>query len=1067
MVTCAQCGQVNPEIARFCLSCGTPLSGTPETPSATTTAEPVETRKTVTVMFCDVVGSTGFGEVLDPESVRTMMSTFFAEARSIVEAQHGTVEKFIGDAVVAAFGLEVLREDDAQRAVRAAVQLREALATLNRAFARRWGLEIAVRIGVNTGEVVVGDPTRGPLFTGGDTTNVAARLEQAAGPGDILIGDLTRRLLRHLIDVERVGPLDLKGRRAPVLAWRVTRLRAPAEGTRSFPGSALVGRGTDLAALEAAFEQVTSLRRCRLTTVVGAPGVGKSRLVNEYLSGLGSRASVAKGRCLPYGEGITFWPAAEAVRALLDLDEGAALAAARAELEARLPPDAAPSIVDGVLGVLGLGPPVPREETFWALRSLLEACAERRPLVLVVDDLHWAEATLIDFVEYLPQWCDSAAVQVLVVGRPELVGMRPSLFEAQDDRDCLRLGPLSSQETQSLAEDLLGGPVDPEVVAHVVSVSEGNPLFAAESLRMLLDDALLGRPDGVWRRVDAQLPLTVPPTIQALLSARLDRLGGDERIVIERASVVGRQFMRQPVAELAPARLSGRLDEHLAALVGKQLVSVDPGGRAEGHSYRFTHMLIRDAAYERLLKHERATLHERLADWVEARPAGASGPELEDLVGYHLEQACRYRRELGRADDHGEWLQRRAATQLRSTAQRAMARADYPAAVSVLERARRLTSGPDRQQLEILLALVDCSIAVTDLTRAAEVLALLDAAAATADLGPAVGARIEVAACALRMLSRPETRLHDIEVLHSAIAVLESAADDHALARAHTVLGRALALVGRLADAESQLDRALLKARSIGDPVEARQVLLQVPPVALWGPQPVVKAVGRLIDTLRVLRLRPGNRLVEAEVLRCMAPLEAMRGRPDAARTVLASARAIATELGHVAGLAECHLVAGVVELIAEQPDRARPELELAGDGFAGLGVASGSGQAAGLLAQTWYRLGEPARAAHWVGVAERCGTTDSRHDAVWLAVRAKLVAEEGDPVAAEHLARRAVALVERTDALVDHADALMDLADVLRMTGRVAQAETHERAAKGLYDVKGHVVGSARAARR
>jgi class 3 adenylate cyclase/tetratricopeptide (TPR) repeat protein len=1055
-----RCGEVNPERARFCLGCGAAVSDG--------FAGGGESRKTVTVLFCDVVGSTGVGEALDPESVREMLSMFFTTARSIIGNNGGTVEKFIGDAVLAAFGVPVLHEDDARRAVLAAVQLREALPGLNAEFDRRWGLRIAVRMGVNTGEVVTADPGSGQFFVGGDAVNVAARLEQAARPGEILVGEQTWRLVRREVQLEPVESLALRGRSALSSAWRVLGVDVPVSGRGEPLRSGVVGRTGDLAVLQTVFAQVQSGRGCRVATVVGAPGVGKSHLVKEFVGWLGPNVTVAKGRCIPDGEGTTFGPAAEVIRSLAAIGTDNAPEQVRARLHSLLPEGAASAAaVNGILDVLGLGAATAREESFWAVRFLLEACAARRTVVLVLEDLHWAEPTLIDFVEQLPRWCDDSPILVIAVGRPELMGMRPALFGDGPEQVCLGLTGLSVEAIEVLAQQVLGAVVDPEVVAHVVAVSQGNPLFAVESLRMLLDDGVLRRRQGVWCRSDPQAALTIPPTIRALLSARLDRLAGPERVVIERASVVGKEFRRAPVAALSPPPVASTVQAQLARLIERQLVARNDTAPASEQGYHFTHVLIRDAAYDRLLKHDRALLHERLADWIEERSATTPRSDDEGSLGYHLEQACLYRRELSRADEHSAALGRRAAAHLQAASERALTRGDHPAATNLLDRAQRQLPAGDPEQLEILLSLVECRVATADVAGASATLGALDTLVEATDPGQVVAARIQVGRCELRLLSQPERLADDVAVLRAALEVLTTAGEPRALSRTHTVLGRSLAVMGRLEDAERELDRALVRARECGDSARARQVLLQLPVVVLWGPLPVAKASGRLVDTLRVLRLRPGNRLVEAEALRCLAPLEAMRGRFEAATTLLASSRAIFSELGSAAGLAECQLTAGLVELMAGQAETACGVLELAYHLFTDTGVTAGAAEAAAWMAEARYRTGAWADAATWAALAERERGTSGRRDAVWVGVQAKLAARNGDHTAAGEWARRGVALVEGTDALVDRADAQLNLAEVLLLANRAEDAETHQRVAAHLYDAKGHLVGIARAMSR
>ncbi|MFN0284481.1 MAG: ATP-binding protein [Kineosporiaceae bacterium] len=1058
---CRECGEANPERARFCLACGSALGAKDGHARAS--------RRIVTVLFCDVVGSTTMGDVLDPESVRTMMSLFFARARSALERHGGTVEKFIGDAVVGAFGVPDLHEDDAVRGVRAAVDLQAAVADLNVEFGRRWGRAIGVRIGVNTGEVVAGDTTLGQAFLTGDAVNVAARLEQAAAEGEILVGEATRRLVSRAAVLAAVDPLRLRGKTQPVPAWRLVGLAAHQEAADGL-GSGWVGRDRELAHLSATFEQSASQRSCRALTVVGAPGVGKTRLVSEFARWVRPHATVVNGRCLPYGQGINFWPLVEVLRDLVGVGVDDQVAGARTKIAAFLPDESSShAVVEAILGVLGLAAPSARDETFWGVRRLLEVAAARRPLVTVLDDVHWAEPTMLDLVEHLVEWSHDAPIMIVALARPEVRTAWAAPVEDRPAWDCLRLDPLGTDESRLLAESLLGRTADRDLVDHVVRVAEGNPLFVEEILRMLVDDGVLLHQRGAWRRGDEAAPLAVPASIQSLLAARLDRLAEDDRVVVERASVVGRQFFRSPLVELSPGPVGERIDEHLAVLVARELVAHDQSTWPSEDAYRFSHLLIRDAAYLGLLKHERAALHERMARWLEDHAGDLPEGEMEDLLAYHLEQAHTYLGQLGTLDEHGRELGRRAAGHLQGGARRAMARGDYPAAATLLRRARSQLPRQAPAGPAVLLELAECTVAAGDVRGAGA--ALDDLSDLVADLpdrlGAGVEARLAVARCELRMLSEPGRLQGDVAAVRTAVAALAAAGDAGPLAHALTVLGRALALLGRLAEAEVALDRALVQARRADDAARARQVLLQLPLIALWGPLPVTKANGRLTDTLRVLRLRPGNRGVEAEALRCMGLLEAMRARFDAARSLLASAERAFHELGSPVGLGEVDCSSGLVELMADNPDPACLRLESAYSRFTAQGAAAGAGRAAGWLAESRWRQRDWEDAARWADVAAMLsGGGQTRDAVVWLGVQAKLTARRGDLAAAQALARDAAAGVEATDALVDRADALLNLAEVLQSGGRTAEADVLSRRAQAFYAAKGHVIGAARAAR-
>src|SRR5215208_2679616 len=451
-------------------------------------------RKTVTVLFCDVTGFTSLGEQVDPETMRSVMLRYFDEMRSVLEHHGGTVEKFIGDAVVAVFGVPTLHEDDALRAVRAADEMRACLAKLNGELQERWGVRLDMGIGVNTGEVVVGDPTTGQTVATGDGVNVAARLQQAAKPGEILLGRETHRLVRGQI---RAGPLEafqLKGKTSPVAPWKLEQVLATAHGTLRRLTAPLIGRKEEVAFLQHVYDRAVDEESCRLVTVFAAAGLGKSRLAEEVGAKL-LGARVLTGRCLSYGHGITFWPIVEITRQVAGIVEGDSTEEARRKIAALLPPGESELVSERVAGVMGLGGEIGQvEEAFWALRKLFESVGRSRPLVLVLEDIHWAEPTLLDLIEYLVGWVRDVPIVLLCLARPELLEERPSWLGGTVDAAVLRLEPLGQDETRELVANLLESAHVPDDVASLIMGSaEGNPLFVEELLRMLLEEGNLRR----------------------------------------------------------------------------------------------------------------------------------------------------------------------------------------------------------------------------------------------------------------------------------------------------------------------------------------------------------------------------------------------------------------------------------------------------------------------------------------------------------------------------------------------------------------------------------------------
>ncbi len=676
-ITCAACGHGNRAGARFCEGCGAALAiscpacgnqlrpgasfcdacGSPAAPSVPRPPQSAGARKVVTVVFADLVDSTALQETLDAESARRLMARFYDHMRAVIEAHGGSVQKFIGDAVVAAFGVPELREDDALRAVRAAAGMVAALDELGDELELRWGVRLRMRTAVNTGELVVSD--EGILI--GDTMNTAARLEQAAAAGQVLVGESTWRLVHRAAQLEPLPELELKGKSLPARAWRLVSVAGADLRRTAAVDVPIVGRSGELARLRAVFDGALAAHECRLVTVMGSPGVGKTRLAREFGGTVADVASVVEGRCEPTGEGITFLPVAEVLRVLAGIGEADAADVVREKLSALIgqeDPDRE-RVVDRVAGVLGFGEPASAQETFWALRRGVESLARARPVVLVLDDLHWGQPMLLDLVEHLLEWVRDAPMLIVALARPELREVREALaFTGRRARDVIELEALDASESRELVGEMLGdAPIPSELSERILETTEGNPLFLGETVRMLIDEGVLRREGDAWIAGTDVAAVEVPPTIQALLAARIERLRTDERSVIERAAVIGKQFYRGAVAELVAPPVREGIDRHLDALRRKDMVEPEGTYWVDEPVYRFHHVLIRDAAYRSLLKEARAELHERFANWLE-RKAGELVGEHEEVIAFHLEQAHEYRRQLGPLDEGGRALGR-------------------------------------------------------------------------------------------------------------------------------------------------------------------------------------------------------------------------------------------------------------------------------------------------------------------------------------------------------------------------------------------------------------------------
>ena len=959
MPACAVCGYEAVEAFKFCPECG-----------AAAAASGTEQRKVVTVLFCDVVGSTALGESTDPEALRALLARYFERMKQIADRHGGTVEKFIGDAIMAVFGVPAAHEDDALRACRAAVEMREALPELG----------VEGRIGITTGEVVTGTEER--LATG-DAVNVAARLQQSAQPGEVLVGGPTLQLVRGAVEVEALEPLDLKGKAQAVDASRLLAVHEPPERRR---GARFVGRERELTLIREEWKRVLAEQRCELMTILGEAGVGKSRLIAEALGSVAARA--VHGRCRPYGEGITYWPVIEAIKQL----DG-------------LPSD--PTAASAIRSLLGEGSPgASGEEIAWAFRKLLE---EQAPLVCVFDDLQWGEETFLDLVEHLALLSSGSPILLLCMARPDLVERRPAWPVA------FRLEPLLGDEV----EELIGERAPRELRERITRAAGGNPLFVSEML------AMAGEVDG---------EVAVPPTLRALLSARLDQLELAKRRVLECGAVEGEVFHRGAVQALSLD--DAHVTPRLAALVRKELIRPTPAQLQREDGFRFRHLLLRDAAYEGLPKSARADFHERFAVWLEER--GRDLVELDEIVGYHLEMAARYQDELGHPDPA---LAARAGARLSEAGRQAFARADASATSNLFRRACHLLPRDDPVRLGALRRASTGLWWSGNIDEARQL--LVEQITRASELGDAAeewSGRLDLAAGELVVGRIDADSL--LAIADNAIASFDPS-DDARLASAWRRHAYAQSIRGRYGHAADESERALRHARAGRERFEEGRIIDLLCTSLLYGPARVDEAIARCEA---ILLDAPDNAVVKANVAASLLGLFAMRGSFDAAREGARFAETVYLELGLQLAFAGLTQVTGPMEWLAGDPVAAEQEL------LRGLEILRPHGSAGNqeaLLAEALYRQGRYADAALHANTAEQDAPPDNVLAQVgWRCVRAKLECSEP-------LAREAVAISGQTDALNIQGDALYDLAEVLHSAGRVEDALGELEQAIGRYEHK------------
>jgi len=956
------------------------------------------TRKVVTVLCCEVTSSTALGERLDPELHHVVMDRCFSEIRSVVGRHEGTLRTFMQDQVMAVFGIPRGHEDDALRAVRAAVEICDRLP----AVAQDMNVVLHPRTGVNTGLVLA---WAGENVATGDPVNVAQGLQKAADVGNILLGSETQRLVRDAAEVEPLEPLTLIGRSDSIPVYRLVRVDPLAPGFARRLDMPLVGRERELRLLREAWGRAVAERGCHLFTLLGEAGVGKSRLVLELLDEVGDASCVLRGRCLPYGEGITFWPLTEALR----------------PLGRRVQP---------VLERLSSGSVATPEELFLEVRRLLESLAAERPVILHVDDLQWAEPMLLDLLDHVVDLSRVAPILVLCAARLELLDDRPGWGGGKLNATTALVGPLGRSECEALL-DQLADELDPQARSRVVSVSDGNPLFLEEMVALIRERGTVA----------------VPATIHALLAERLEQLASDERETLERGAIEGEVFHRRAIVALTDERLATKLDSLLSILVRKELIRPHPATHDDDEAFRFRHLLLRDAAYDALPKQTRAELHHRFAGWLEDHVLEIA--ELDEIAGWHLEQAVRHRQELGRSVEPA--VARRAADHLRAAGRRARDRGDVAAARNLFERAFELAPAGEPLRVRIGVDLAERLIEAGELTRADE---LLSAAERDVDAGAlAALTRLE---WMLRVQPHQATQTIE-QALPGILRRLAEADDQRGMGTAHLVASMPHWLASRWTAAGEQARLAADHADKAGDDgLRSRALAFYVGSI-IYG-EPDARAIAQQLDAIE--RNRPGASLA-ARIELGRGQLARLEGRFDEARGLMQ--RAI--ERFHALGMHEleaaCNHALGVTELSAGDPPAALAWLLRSDAILADLGQHSLQSTTQALIAHTQELLDNDAAARAAIDLAERLSAPeDVLNYAITHRVRARLALADDDGEAAERWARSAVTHAFLTDSPALRADAKLELARVLLALGRRAQATAGAHAALQLFASKGDRAG-------